>query len=59
RDINAARNIKIQGMKELGLIANRDKNRRTYGDSLVNLVSIETTTQESTGLALCERQLYM
>jgi hypothetical protein len=23
---------------------------------LVNLVSIETTTQESTGLALCERQ---
>ena len=32
------------------------KNRRTYGDSLVKLVSIETTTQESTGLALCERQ---
>jgi hypothetical protein len=27
-----------------------------YGDSLVNLVSIETITQESTGLALCERQ---
>jgi len=24
---------------------------------LVNLVSIETITQESTGLALCERQL--